>query len=259
MKTKIYYFSGTGNSLAVAKELAGGIADAELIPITYSFDHSQKIDDVKVGLVFPVYCWGPPLIVVDFIKKLNVDPGTYIFTAATYGGMLAYSLKILQKLLKERNLELSAGFSINMPGNYVPLYNVWSEEKQKQIFDKAKTKIKKIVDTVNAQERYKTETNLGPFGMFLSNAFYSGMMGKMKEADKSFWVDEKCNKCEICIKICPAGNIKMNDGKLEWQHKCEQCLRCLHWCPEKAIQFGKKTQSRGRYHHPDTKVQDFIS
>ena len=51
----------------------------------------------------------------------------------------------------------------------------------------------------------------------------------------------------------------MSDGKIEWQHMCEQCLRCLHWCPEKAIQFGKKTQNRGRYHHPDIKVQDFIS
>ncbi|MCB2357259.1 hypothetical protein [Clostridium estertheticum] len=41
--------------------------------------------------------------------------------------------------------------------------------------------------------------------------------------------------------------------------KCEQCFACLQWCPQKAIQYGKKTAMRKRYHHPDVEIADILN
>ena len=51
-------------------------------------------------------------------------------------------------------------------------------------------------------------------------------------------------------------NIEKVDGKPVWKHHCELCCACIHLCPVEAIQYGHKTKTRGRYHHPDLKIAD---
>ncbi len=43
-----------------------------------------------------------------------------------------------------------------------------------------------------------------------------------------------CNKCMICVEICPVGNIKMEEYPLTG-NKCEYCMRCVSMCPHRAI------------------------
>jgi MinD superfamily P-loop ATPase len=77
--------------------------------------------------------------------------------------------------------------------------------------------------------------------------------------DRDFWCDDKCNSCEICVRICPAKNIAMKKGRPTWQHHCEQCLACIQWCPQESIQFGKKTPAFQRYHHPEITLNDILA
>ena len=74
--------------------------------------------------------------------------------------------------------------------------------------------------------------------------------------DKKFWIDEECNSCGICEKVCPAANILMKEGKPVWQKQCQQCLACIQWCPKESIQYGKKTSEYKRYHHPEIKLKE---
>ncbi|MDD5488961.1 MAG: hypothetical protein PHH49_08415 [Candidatus Omnitrophica bacterium] len=37
-----------------------------------------------------------------------------------------------------------------------------------------------------------------------------------------------------------------------------QCFACINWCPEAVIEYGKGTAGKGRYHHPDVKLEDVI-
>ena len=62
MSTEIYYFSGTGNSFYVVKELQKRIIDSKLIPIVSLL--KQKIIEVQgetVGFVFPIYFTAIPI------------------------------------------------------------------------------------------------------------------------------------------------------------------------------------------------------
>ena len=83
MKTVIYYFSATGNSLVVAKDLAKGLDNVELIPISKVLKMPDATAFDRVGLVYPVYMFGLPLIVADFLKTIKINPGTYIFSVIT--------------------------------------------------------------------------------------------------------------------------------------------------------------------------------
>ncbi|WP_407057868.1 EFR1 family ferrodoxin [Gudongella oleilytica] len=61
--------------------------------------------------------------------------------------------------------------------------------------------------------------------------------------------------CGVCEKICPSGTITMNMKRPEWtEERCIHCLACLHRCPQNAIQYGRKTDGRGRYINPNNKL-----
>ncbi len=285
MRTIVYYFSGTGNSLKTACDLALEIGDTEFLTdetevfsMVRALNGEIDLSADRIGLVFPVYMWGLPLIVSEFVKKLGAaggswrnEPDKYIFAVATHGGFPGGALKMLHRSMAKTGVTLDAAFAVEMPGNYTPLYGAPSAEKQKMLFANAKGKVREISDRVLSGERGRFE-----FSNFFINAassFVHGLMAlKIPGMDKKFYADENCegtpwstphdgrsvSGCSVCAEVCPVDNIKMINGKPSWNHKCQQCMACLQWCPKEAIQWGKKTVGRKRYHHPDIKLAEII-
>ena len=67
-KRVVLYFSATGNSLYVARELAG--EHGETLSIPQLMRKGQfEIEADEIGLVYPVYGHMPPYMVRQFIKK----------------------------------------------------------------------------------------------------------------------------------------------------------------------------------------------
>ena len=92
----------------------------------------------------------------------------------------------------------------------------------------------------------------------LFTGIYNMSYSRVPEMDRSFWTDDKCNRCGICAKVCPADNITFTDGRPVWNKRCEQCFACLQWCPQEAIQSGKKTPKYDRYRHPEVALKDML-
>lgn len=256
MTTTLYYFSGTGNSLVAARDLAKELGDTELVAISSAGTVPSSAD--AVGIVFPVYMWGLPLIVSRFMKSMQTKKDAYYFAVATCGGSAAGTLLQAEKIFAEKGAQLSAGFVVKMPGNYTPMYGAIKQKKQEKMFAAEKEKVKMIAAAVRSREVRPVERSNFVANRVMSGMFYSFSAPHIPEMDKSFWVNDKCNGCGICAKVCPVKNIALADGKPAWQHHCEQCLACLQWCPQEAIQSGKLTEGRKRYHHPDVAVKDFL-
>ncbi len=69
----LYYFSGTGNSIAIVRELQRHFKDAKLLPIVKYMDTAEIRDDSEViGFIAPTYYMDIPDIVRDFTKKLSI-------------------------------------------------------------------------------------------------------------------------------------------------------------------------------------------
>lgn len=256
MKTILYYFSGTGNSLKVARDLASELRDTDIVSIPKAASGGMTVD--RIGIVYPVYMFGMPLIVTSFLKQLQVPGDTYIFAVATFGGTAGAALQQTAAVLKERSLRLSAGFLVKMPGNYTPFYGAIPEERQQKMFAEEKRLITSIAETVKAGT--VLELSSGPR---IKNALMSGIRkigsSRIPQMDRGFWSDGKCNSCGICARVCPVKNIEIIDGKPRWLGHCEQCMACLQWCPQQAVQYKKSTSGRKRYHHPDITTEDIIA
>ena len=258
MKTDLFYYTGTGNSLWTARVLAKKLGDTDVIPISRIPGEMIERQADSVGIVFPVHIWGVPRRVIAFLNLLVKDPSRYYFAVAVNAGQVAATLLQLKKLMQAKGLSLSSGFGIAMPSNYIPWGGPGPKDKQMMRFTRAGEKIIAIADTVAKREQRPVEK--GPLWQNILFTWLNRLsFPHVPTMDKSFWVDEKCNSCGVCKTVCPCGNIELKDGRPVWSHHCEQCLACIQWCPPEAIQFGKKTQRYERYRHPEVKLSDIIA
>jgi Fe-S-cluster-containing hydrogenase component 2 len=256
MTTTIYYFTGTGNSLKIAKDLADKLG-AELIPIARLWQQESVIStSEKVGFVHPLYWLGIPDIVYKFVDKINLDKSEYIFDIITCGHeRMGCVLSIMRKLLEKKSKALSGGFYIEMPDNYLPMYDVYPEERQKEIFANADLKINEIAKLIKENTKKIEKERLKKVGKIANSRFRK----KVHSKDEKFNLDENCNSCGTCEKVCPVNNIIMVEDKPQWQHNCQCCFACMHLCPQKSIQYKQKTADKGRYRHPDVKLKEIMS
>jgi ferredoxin len=260
MKNTIFYFTGTGNSLKIAKDIAGHLKDCELRPIAKEWkNESFESKSDKVGFVFPLNWSGLPKIVHDFINKIDLSKSRYIFSVITSAGDInEQPLQQIEGILRTKSKKLNAGFYITMPNNYILGFNITPEGKQKSLFETAKNQVNEIVKKIKIEEENLNKGILQK-DVSRSKRMNKGFREGVHESDKSFYSDEKCTSCGICEDVCPVNNIKLKDGKPQWLHRCQQCLACINFCPEEAIQFDKKSLNMGRYHHPEITIQEIIN
>ena len=94
---KILYFTGTGNSLYVAKKIGG-----DLLSIPQLIKNNQyNIEDDIVGIVCPVYCMTMPNIVKEYLQKVEIS-ANYLFVVMTYGTEFYGCLEPIKRLLKKQ-------------------------------------------------------------------------------------------------------------------------------------------------------------
>lgn len=253
----IFYFSGTGNSLHAAKTIAQA-QDEELISIADEMDRPEGIlkyqfkKNEVLGFVYPVYAWGPPKFVLDFIKRQNfIGSRPYVFSLSTCGAEEGNATSILNRTLIKKGLSLDSAFTLVMPNNYIFGFDVDSKEVvQKKLY-----KAEQDLETINSiiKERKTKIFRLVP-GSFpnIKTKFFYPMLYKYPVDTGKFYATDTCTGCGLCQKICPIHTITVTN-KPSWGKECLQCLACIHHCPEKAIQYGKGTLKKGRYVYTENK------
>lgn len=261
MKTIIYYFTGTGNSLAAAKRIGALLGETSLVPIASLKDiHGPVVPDAgRVGIVCPVYDLGVPVIVAEFLGRFEIQNDAYVFAVVTMGGSGISALHQIEDIFEKKNKrKLDAGFAVVMPGNYSPLHTPPAGEKKDAILAKTQNRLADIATIIRDGKR--VSPGFEPVSAILKCITYGGFASHVHGSDAKFSVDESCTSCGTCAKVCPVGNITIQDGKPVWNHQCEMCLACLHWCPTEAIQLNimRGTKGRGRYRHPELKLQDMV-
>lgn len=147
----IFYFSATGNSKYVASRISKITGD-KIIAIEYCIKQNNFTfaanEYENIGIVIPVFTSALPIIVDDFIKKLNLTRKGkgYNFAVLTYGLNTGAAGYYIQKKMKNKSLPLDAIYSVKYPDSFSPIFDVSNKEKvQKKVLD-AEPKIDFIID-----------------------------------------------------------------------------------------------------------------
>lgn len=256
----IFYFSGTGNSLYAAKSIAQAQGD-KLISIALEMrkEPSERIytpgSAELIGFVYPIYAWGPPKIVLDFVHTMHIaGKKAYIFSLNTCGSEEGNATQMLQKALLKHGLSLTSAFSISMPSNYVTGEDVQPKAVQDEKNRQAEQKLAQINAILSSRQVGVFELRKGNRPT-LKTAIINPLFNGFARRTKPFFATDACTHCGLCQKICPVQAITL-EQKPVWGKACTQCLACINRCPVHAIQYGNATEGRGRYTHPDLKTSD---
>lgn len=250
MENVIFYFSGTGNSLQVAKDIAKKLEECEVVNLA-KFPTESVINAKRIGIVFPVYFWGIPNIIRRFLSEIKLDGKPYIFAVVTCGGVVGASLVQVNDLLKLKNRRLHSGFIIKMPENYILYYNADSKEKQQKRFNAEKGKVQDISQIVIDKKELPSEKSKYVIDTLFGKVVNHAVVRKFPSRDSHFIINDKCTGCGKCEKVCSVNNITLMNSKPTWNHHCELCLGCLQSCPVNAIDYDNKTKKRTRYINPN--------
>ena len=254
----IFYFSGTGNTRFVAKEIAAGIGEELLFIPDLVRENRYEFTlqpEETVGFCFPTHGWQPPRIVREFIKQLSITQhpspnNLYCWALTTCGDDMGEAMTILNKDLETIGLKASTMFSVIMPESYVclPFMYTDTEDKEQQKIAAAKEQLPHIIACLRECKEGIEELEKGGTPRLYSYVIGAYFNAKMVN-DKKFTVDDDaCIKCGKCAKVCPVDNITGTPPVWNHNGRCTSCLACYHYCPTHAINFGKITRKREQYY-----------
>jgi ferredoxin len=253
----VYCFTGTGNSLSVARRLAAALG-GEVRSMARALAADEHPVGERVGLVYPTYMYRPPHLVSAFFGRLR--PGASAFAVLTHGGDPGGVFARTQAALAARGVELTSAHGVETPGNYTPFGGPGSGEEVAELLAAAEARVDAIAAEIAGGARHRDP----PSGNMLTRGIYPGLWYKLGHwaipmTAQKFWLNDGCAKCGACARVCPVGNVEMVDGRPRWGKKCEQCLACMQWCRKGAIELGKDTAGVPRYHHPRVARKEIIA
>ncbi len=269
----VFWFSGTGNSFAIAKRIAEALGES-LIPVAARMAELEAgvwdgllelAPGERIGFVYPVYAWGPPDMVLALARRLRVRVGgqagdrhageavgsPFVYAVNTCGDEEGYATSVLRMALKAAALPLDSAFSLRMPNNYILGFDVDPKPVEQDKLRQAEHRLAALLPAI--AERKRGVFALLPGAMpGLKTRLVNPMFKRFATNPARFRATEACTACGRCAQVCPTDNIRV-DTRPVWGKRCTQCLACIHHCPHRAIEYGKGTENKGRYVHPDAK------
>lgn len=244
----IIYFSGTGNSEYCARYIASIIGDevADSAKYIRNKQAAQLSSEKPWVFVTPTYSWQMPRAFRSFLSKSTLTGNKNAYFVLTCGGSVGGAASAALELCKQKGLRFKGLKGIVMPENLITMFKAPEPEEADRIIEKAAPEIEKTAALIKEGRAFeKTKYN---FLSFLGSELSNPLFYKMAVSAKKFYAADECIGCGLCAEKCVMGNITMQDGKPKWGNDCTQCMACISYCPKQAIEYGKSTKGKTRYH-----------
>ena len=249
----ILYFSGTGNSLAISRQLAERLGE-QVLPLNLAVKRDLS-QERRIGLVFPCYWFNAPRAVTELLPRLQLPKDAYVFIVIPCGAQAGNAIWTVRRMLAAKGIDVAYSHKIRVPDNSAvgfgrnPNDQVWK-------FDRYAGRLERITADIAAGVRRCHYAWWGLAGALCAiPAVQRRTLPMLTPAVNA----DRCIACGICAKVCPQGNIAIRDGKACCGDDCTQCLACVHFCPQQAVEINSKpTPKAHQYHHPRVTVNDIL-
>ncbi|WP_167959315.1 EFR1 family ferrodoxin [Anaerosporobacter faecicola] len=257
----IFYFSGTGNSFCVAKEVAEKTKD-RIINIAEAWKNKEfsyaVAEGERIGFVYPIHAWAPPTVVLRFIKKLQLTNSydAYVYSFLTCGDDWEGAVEKIKHALTHIGLRLQGDFKVIMPDCSVINGDVDTPEIARKKREASNETIQRVIKDILSNKDTYRPVKYSFYKSYVIYGFFQ--MGKIATLFKT---NDDCVGCGLCEKACPMGVVKMKDNKKKshkipkWGRGCVQCNACINVCPKKAIDYFGAREKEIRYFNPDYKKE----
>lgn len=247
----IFYFTGTGNSLYIARQI-------EETPLSIPQMMRQgclEFTADSIGIVAPVYGHEVPSMVKDFLKK-SIFHTDYFYMILTYGNRHGGAAELAKKLCDEYGISAHYINVIKMVDNWLPGFDM---NEQKKIDKKIEDHMEVILADLAARRNMISEVTDA------DRTAHNQFLERMSQMPADAWqhllrVTEGCVGCGVCERVCPSASIHVADGKaVHTPGNCQTCLACAHACPRKAIQLTiPEVNPEARYRNEHVSLQEIM-
>lgn len=250
----VLYFTGTGNSLYVAKHL-----DDERLSIPQLIHEKKKEYAAdRIGIVCPIYGHEMPKLVKQFIKQVTFHT-EYLYLILTYGKLHGGAAELADQYLKTCGIEAHYINTIMMVDNYLPVFDM-NEQLAIDPEKKVNEHIEEIKRDIESKKHWKQKAALTDR---ICHQMYLKMRNENPIDVKSgiFRVRDHCIGCGICMRVCPTGSIQVENQHANYKDtsRCQMCLACVQHCPENAIRLTiPEKNPNARYHNGDIRLSEIV-
>ncbi len=247
----VFYFTGTGNSLYIAKQIE---KDPVSIPRVIGREPLEFSAD-SIGVVAPVYGHEVPPMVKDFLKrgKFHTD---YFYMILTYGNRHGGAAELARQLCEECGISVHYINVVLMVDNWLPSFDM---EEQKKLDKKVEEQMESMCRDLKERRHWISPVTEA------DRAAHREFLGRMSQMPEDAWqhllqVTDACVGCGICEKVCPSGSIHLENGRaVHVPGNCQTCLACAHACPQKAIGLTVPEKNPdARYRNEHIRLQEII-
>lgn len=248
MNIEIRYFSGTGNSEAVAAAYRNALTQKGHQVSLAAIEEKTPLGRHDLLLIGgPIYAGNFPDALLQWVRKhvaRRGTPGAAVVFSTTAGLDNANGVRSVAAKLGKRGYSIVDTPTFEMPRNfYIDKYAPTPEDVQRDQFQKAGERLALSLDRIDAGLPLKIQGNV-LFLDFLADLFRIMAKGM----GRSFSIDETCIGCGTCERRCPTGNIRFQEK--QYGSRCMMCTRCIHNCPVNAISYKGKKIEPYRVHYP---------
>ncbi len=244
----IFYYTGTGNSRYIARRLAAALGD-ELFDMNDRIkrgDRSPVAVNGRAVFVTPTYAWRIPRIVREWIAGTALDGAEGAWFVMSCGSEIGSAARYNRALCAEKGFRYMGTAQVVMPENYIAMFNAPDDAEAARIIAAADPVIAQTARTVGEGRAFPAP-RCSVYDRFMSGVvnrvFYPVLV-----RDKAFTADDKCISCGKCAALCPTNDITLENGRPVWHGRCTHCMACICRCPTGAIEYGRKSLGKPRYH-----------
>ena len=269
---QILYFSGTGNTEYVVKEIQKSLIakrqKCELLAADKLWAACGRRPQLKgetslaagklaeflksaavLILAYPVYASDIPKPLDQLISLLPDAGGIKLAVVATCAAAGGDGCLLPARKLKNKGYQCLLAAYVKMPNNIkLPFFNYFSIRNGKELdrfYSSASMTIDKITEKLTEQKRYLSGRSIFSLGLGWIQRFAEKFMANF--INKRMFAAENCTKCKLCMASCPMENITFENDRPKFGSNCCFCLRCYNFCPVSAIQITEKTRNKKIY------------